>query len=312
MLSFPNQRKVRRNYDLFSACSWFTPGIGGVFMTLAWFLVGLILAGFVMLTLTLTLPDLGLSYVTLIMYPLQFIPLLIYVKIKSGSNAGFDRGYSLDSDHFGQGGGLVSGLMAIAAALSAAFVLELVNSWLPDMDAQLLKSMEAMLGGPLWVSLLSVCVLAPLLEEWLCRGIVLRGLLNFKRDALDNGERKRGMSPALAIVISAFFFAAIHGNVWQGVTAFLLGCVMGYVYYKTGSLKLTMLMHCANNLASLLVSRYGGEEIASAASLADVMPKGTYYTIFVLAIVILAISLRYFSDVRTIDGQGNCDIIPST
>ena len=70
----------------------------------------------------------------------------------------------------------------------------------------------------------------------------------------EDGSR-RGMNPALAIAISAIFFATIHGNLWQGISAFILGSFFGYVYYKTGSLKLTMLMHCVNNTVSVLSSK---------------------------------------------------------
>ena len=62
-------------------------------------------------------------------------------------------------------------------------------------------------------------VFAPILEEWLCRGVVLRGLLNYSRkgEPGEDGSR-RGMNPALAIAISAIFFATIHGNLWQGIS----------------------------------------------------------------------------------------------
>ena len=51
----------------------------------------------------------------------------------------------------------------IFSTIAAAFVVEPLTALLPDM--------------PLWATLLSVSVFAPLFEEWLCRGLVLRGLL---------------------------------------------------------------------------------------------------------------------------------------
>lgn len=73
----------------------------------------------------------------------------------------------------------------------------------------------------------------------------------------ENKERRKhhhGIKPVWAIFWSAVFFAFIHLNPWQAVPAFILGCLFGYVYYKTGSLKLTMLMHFTNNTFSLIFS----------------------------------------------------------
>ena len=71
-MSFFKPRKVEKDYDLLSSCSWYTPDVGGLFAVLGWFLVGLIIAGIVTAPLMLggTVP---LYYVMLIMYPLQFV-----------------------------------------------------------------------------------------------------------------------------------------------------------------------------------------------------------------------------------------------
>ncbi len=76
--------------------------------------------------------------------------------------------------------------------------------------------MEQLLDGRFGSACLSNVRFAPVLEEWMCRGIVLRGLLNYSRkgEPGEDGSR-RGMNPALAIAISAIFFATIHGNLWQ-------------------------------------------------------------------------------------------------
>ena len=173
-------------------------------------------------------------------------------------------------------------------------------------------TMEQLLDGPLWVSLLSMCVFAPLLEEWMCRGIVLRGLLNYSRkgEPGEDGSR-RGMNPALAIAISAIFFATIHGNLWQGISAFILGSFFGYVYYKTGSLKLTMLMHCVNNTVSVLSSKLPAfKDLGADASLMDIIPTGIYVIIFIVSAAVLFLAVRYLSKISLKSVQGNCDVIP--
>ena len=61
-MPFLKTRKVEKNYDLFSGCAWYTPGVAGVFAILAWFLVGMIIGGLVNLGLLLFLPGFPLYY----------------------------------------------------------------------------------------------------------------------------------------------------------------------------------------------------------------------------------------------------------
>ncbi|MBR1927533.1 MAG: CPBP family intramembrane metalloprotease [Bacteroidales bacterium] len=306
---FFKPRKVEKNYDLLSSCSWYTPDVGGLFAILGWFLVGMIIAGIVTAPLMLG-GGIPMYYIMIIMYPLQFVAVFIYVRIKSSRNMAFETGYALDSDHFGKWGGALLAVAAAVGTLAAGMILEVVNQHLPDTEGSVIEMMAKMMEGPLWANLLTMCVMAPVCEEWLCRGVVLRGLLNFgsKSPRLE-GERSRGLSPALAIVISAIFFAAIHGNLWQGITAFAIGCLLGYVYYRTGSLKLTMLMHCVNNTTAVLTGKFAPDSFKEAKSILEVVPTWTYVIIFVVSAAILWFLTDYLRKIDLQDPQGNCDII---
>lgn len=311
-MSFLRPRKVEKNYDLFSGCAWYTPGVAGVFAVLGWFLAGMILGSLINIGLMIFLPGFPLYYSMLIVYPVQFIPVLMYVRLRSMRNSTFDRGYALDSNHSGPWGGALTAILMAFGTIALALMLEPLMALMPDMDETLVKTMEQLLDGPLWVSLLSMCVFAPLLEEWMCRGIVLRGLLNYSRkgEPGEDGSR-RGMNPALAIAISAIFFATIHGNLWQGISAFILGSFFGYVYYKTGSLKLTMLMHCVNNTVSVLSSKLPAfKDLEADASLMDIIPTGIYVIIFIVSAAVLFLAVRYLSKISLKSVQGNCDVIP--
>ena len=307
-MGFFSHRKVEKNYDLLSACSWYTPGVGGLFAVLGFFLVGVLLGSIVTVGLLLFM---DVEYTQLVAYPLMFVPVFIFVRFKSLSNSTFDRGYSLDSSHFGHLGGGGAALAAFFAALAAIVVLEGLSSLLPPMPDSLKESMDILTGGPLWLSLLLTAVMAPLCEEWLCRGVVLRGLLNYKGTDPFAPQEPRGMNPALAIFIQAVFFAAIHMNIWQGLSAFLIGCLMGYVYYRTGSLKLTILIHCTNNALTVLLTHFGGEKVQEADSLVDLLPGWEYAMLLVASLAILAAVSAQLRRIPLQDPQGNCDVIPA-
>ncbi len=89
--------------------------------------------------------------------------------------------------------------------------------------------------------LLLLVVIAPITEELFFRGIVLRGLLSRFR-------------PAVAVLLSALLFAAIHLNPWQFLSALFLGIVFGWFYLRTGSITLCVLGHALNNGLFLLFS----------------------------------------------------------
>ena len=309
-MGFFNPRKVEKSYDILGSFSWYVPGFAGSCPILGWFLVGMLVS--TVIAVSMTLAGMQMCYVMLVIYPLQFMPVFIYSRIRSSRNATFERGYRLDSNHFGKKGGAALAVLAGVGMLAASLMLEVVNNFLPEMSEQLKTTMEMMTGGPLVPSLVCVGVFAPLFEEWMCRGLVLRGLLNYGKGRDGSSRNGKGVSPALAIVISALFFAAIHGNLWQGVSAFLIGCLFGYVYYRTGSLKLTMLMHCVNNTFSVLLSHFGGEAVKEAKTIIDILPLWEYEVLFAVSAAVLWYFVRVLSRIDVENPNGNnCDMIPS-
>ncbi len=154
--------------------------------------------------------------------------------------------------------------------------------------------MGDMLGGPFWSTFLLAAIFAPIFEEWLCRGMVLRGLLT-------------KMKPGWAIVISALFFALIHMNPWQALNAFIIGVVMGYIYYKTGSLWLTMLIHFVNNGTSVVMTQF--TSIDEDAYFIDLMSRGTYAVLVVISVLILVACFMAFKRIPLLYGHGNIDSV---
>ncbi|MBQ8954805.1 MAG: CPBP family intramembrane metalloprotease, partial [Clostridia bacterium] len=92
-----------------------------------------------------------------------------------------------------------------------------------------------------WVMSAYAVLLAPLIEEYMYRGVLLEGLRRY-------GER-------FAVVSSAVIFGLAHGNLMQFLPAALIGWFLGYVRVKTGSLGVCMLLHALNNLTSILLEQ---------------------------------------------------------
>jgi membrane protease YdiL (CAAX protease family) len=89
-------------------------------------------------------------------------------------------------------------------------------------------------------SFLLMVISAPILEELIFRGIILDGLLN-------------KYSPLKSILISSFLFGLVHLNPWQFITGFIIGIFSGWIFYKTRSLSLAIIIHASANLSGFLL-----------------------------------------------------------
>ena len=274
MSGFFRGHKRRGSYDLFSSYNSFLPGWGGVIVLIILFLSGSLIGSAVMKGMTVILGQtLSMKYGLLITYPITFIPVLLYASVMSRLNEHRVNADPLDWKFKNTKKSLILISSGILTTIACAYIVEPVCLLLPEMPQQLKDLMEQLLNGmPFWATLLSVSVFAPLFEEWLCRGLILRGLLH-------------KTSPASAICASALFFAIIHGNLWQAVPAFALGLLFGYAYYKTRSLKLTILMHCANNTLAACLSKV--PQFKDTETFMDILSPWAYWSIFGLCILIL-------------------------
>ncbi|MBR1593975.1 MAG: CPBP family intramembrane metalloprotease [Alloprevotella sp.] len=124
-----------------------------------------------------------------------------------------------------------------AWALAAFMMLSIALGFLTDPmnldDGGSVALFEGMKGNVL--CLLLLVVVGPLTEEVVFREGIQRTL------------RQAGFQPLTAILTSAALFAVIHGNLAQAVPAFGLGILLGYLYERTGDIRLSLVAHILNN-----------------------------------------------------------------
>lgn len=268
-----------KNYDFFGIFTYFVPSVADMFILLGMLLFGVVLGNLASLAVMLV-PGAGMSMAMLVAYPVMFIPAMLYASVQSRRKSYNSGGILLDNGNFAPVGGFLCAAAAVAATFCVAFCSDAFSLLLPEPGETFKNLMESMTQSNFVLNFISVSIFAPVFEEWLCRGMVLRGLLG------------HGVRPVWAIAVSAAFFALIHLNPWQAVPAFLIGSLMGYVYYRTGSLKLTMLMHFANNTLSLVLSNI--DSLKDMDTWMDVIPANYYWLLFAAALLLAVLCIRLF------------------
>lgn len=94
-------------------------------------------------------------------------------------------------------------------------------------------------GGPI-LGLLVIGIIGPFAEELLFRGAIY-------------SEMRKAFSFWPTAIISGLFFGLIHMNLLQGMIGFVLGIVLAYLIYKTGSLWIPIIFHCVYNSSAVVL-----------------------------------------------------------
>jgi membrane protease YdiL (CAAX protease family) len=136
-------------------------------------------------------------------------------------------------------------IAALGAIIPSAYMQELMPEWPDAIQRMIEQSAQQMMGimntpGGYAV----ICLLAPIGEELIFRGAVLRKLLEWKPE-----------HRWLMITFSAVLFAVAHMNPAQIIHPLLIGLLLGWMYERTGSIIPGVAYHWANNTAAFLLAR---------------------------------------------------------
>jgi membrane protease YdiL (CAAX protease family) len=140
---------------------------------------------------------------------------------------------------------------------------------LAEMDQSMEDLVEETRTWPPLVAVLVIAVMPAFSEEIWCRAFLGRGLVG-----------QYGV--VCGVLVTSYFFGAIHVLPHQGAMAMLMGIVLHYAYITTRSLLAPMLLHFLNNGTSVL-----GPLLGKVAANIDTGPERVPVTIYVSAILLL-------------------------
>ena len=181
--------------------------------------------------------------------------------------------------------------------------LSLLMSMVTNIILQILKSLLHLnftdisfdfgdgIGGFI-VSFVSLSIFAPIFEEIIFRSAVYR--------------HTEIMGQSFAVVFSAIVFALMHGNLEQLPYTFVMGLGFAYLFAKTRSLLIPMLLHFLINTTTVIftsiIDTTDTDELSTLLSNRDfaaVIPT-VFYSLVIYGIIIAAIVLGIIELVRTI------------
>ncbi len=111
--------------------------------------------------------------------------------------------------------------------------------------------------NPLWI-LVYVSIVAPLVEEFLCRYCLYNGVKQIFRKIKPESVK---LATILAALISTIFFALMHGSVAQIIYAAIMGLLFCIAYETESNIGIPILMHFTANVLCFTLSKYVTEFI---------------------------------------------------
>lgn len=194
------------------------------------------------------------------------ITLVIFLKTKWTP---LTRGYLLSKPW---GTLLWVALFSLGTIIPLSFLYEQLGIEMDENTQQIITSMMKEPWG-----YVAVGILAPLAEEVVFRGAILRTLLGIM-------SKKNHW---VAIMISAAIFGIVHANLAQFINALLMGLLLGWMYYRTGSLVPGILLHWVNNTMAYVLANIMPQSDGKLIDLFHGDEKTMYYAVgFSLCIMI--------------------------
>lgn len=134
-------------------------------------------------------------------------------------------------------------LVGMGGQFTTAGLLSAILPYLEWLNHNYSEAMESIVSGSLITVIISTVLVAPVVEELIFRGVIL--------------HKMRKVIPFLGANISqAAIFGICHLNIVQGLYAFGIGLILGYVAKKFKTIFAPMVLHMTLNATGFLVSAF--------------------------------------------------------
>lgn len=137
------------------------------------------------------------------------------------------------------------------------------------------------------LNLLIVCVIPAFCEEFFFRGFLQRIFMKWLRD------------PHLCIFLAAVIFSAFHFDPVMFLPRFLLGAMLGYLFYWTGTIWISGFAHFVNNaqyvVTAFILNRMGKFPSAADSGSFEISTFNVIFSIILVALLLFTIYVRHMN-----------------
>jgi len=106
-------------------------------------------------------------------------------------------------------------------------------------------------GSNLVIGIIIFGLLAAVSEEFLFRGVIQKALVKLFKNA------------HIGIIVTALVFSAFHSDFYGFFPRFILGLMLGYIFWMSGSIWASIIMHFVNNSTIVMLYFLNKKEIIS-------------------------------------------------
>jgi len=154
--------------------------------------------------------------------------------------------------------------------------------------SQIQTAFASFRDGNFVLAFVALVIAAPIIEEMLCRGLVMNEM--------------RGMNVVAIIFIQALLFGINHFNLVQMISTILFGALLGFIYVWTNSIWSAIIIHSSYNSVAFFLMRF---ELGAFLQ---------YYIPILLPISILVIIaiMYYLYDTRIKEHDVNSQVLKSS
>lgn len=259
---------------------------------------------FVQIIMVLLLQKLGLTdkynesasfyYAFNALYELIYlgVPLLFMILYYNGDRAYFLRINSMSGAELIIT--VILGLFVFAANIFVTEVNVILASFISEISIP--QAPDVVSVTDKLIFMLMLAVVAPIIEELLMRGVIMRGL--------------EGRSKWFAIIVTGMFFGMIHLSYYTVAAKISVGILLCYIAYVTGSVYSGIIVHMINNGISGLITIMSSasvaqEETAVEMSLPQMLLSLMVYMFLAMVSIVIVVALAKALEAVSKKAEGN-------
>lgn len=182
---------------------------------------------------------------------------------------------------------IINSLAALNEGMKFPDWLSGLENWIKDKEMSAQELTEAFLKmntfGSLVFNIIMIGILPAIGEELIFRGVLQRLFAEWTKNI------------HWGIVIAAFLFSAMHFQFYGFLPRMVLGILLGYLFYWSGSIWMPMIGHFVNNATAVILYYFYSDKMTQEIETfgAD---KGTYIYLIIGVLIVVPLLYQFYKE----------------